>query len=76
MKNPKEKLESYRHLWADESGRYVLIQSDKDSQDLETCLVYDLETKTALLEEDDDVYREVKSRLAQKGVPMLSAIPQ
>jgi hypothetical protein len=76
MKNLNEKLESYRYLLEDGSGRYVLIQSDKGSQELETCLVYDLETKTALLEEDDDLYSEVKSRLAEKGVPMLSAIPQ
>lgn len=75
MKNQNEKLESYRYLWEDESGRYVLIQSDKDSQELETCLVYDQETKMVLLEEDDDVYREIKRRLAEKGIPMLSALP-
>jgi len=75
VKDMDEKLESYRYVWADESGRYVLLQSDPGNQDLETCLVYDLVTKTGLLEEDDDVYRELKTRLAQKGVPMLSAVP-
>ena len=71
----KDKLISYRHLWEDDSGRYVLIQTDQASQDMETCLVYDMETKTALLEEDDDVYREVKKRLAEKGVPVMPKVP-
>jgi hypothetical protein len=76
MKNHQDKVENYRYLWENSSGRYVLIQTDKSrGQEMETCLVYDLETKAALLEEDDDVYREVKTRLAGKGVPVLLARP-
>lgn len=75
MKDLTGKLESYRHLLEDDSGRYVLIQILSGSQGVETCVVYDLATKTGLIEEDDDVSRELKYRLAAKGVPMLSTIP-
>jgi hypothetical protein len=51
MKNLEEKLKDYGDVLEDQSGRYVLIQSVRRSQDYETCMVYDLETKTGLLEE-------------------------
>jgi hypothetical protein len=76
MSKSEETADRYRELLQDASKRYVLVQSDPNSKDLETCLVYDLETKTALLEEDDDVYRELKTRLAQNGVPILLSIPR
>ena len=72
----KDKLANYSYLWEDEPKRYVIIRTIMGSQDLETCLVYDLQTKTALLEEDDDVYREIKRHLAEKGVPMVTTIPK
>ena len=73
MKHLDEKLETYRYVWEDASGRYVLIQSVKGSQTHETCLVYDLETKRALPEKDDDVSRELKRRLAEKSIPIFPA---
>lgn len=72
----RDNVENYRHLWEDQAGRYVLIQAVAGGHSHETCVVYDLESKTGLIIEDDDVADQVKKRLADKGVPMLSTIPR
>jgi hypothetical protein len=70
-----DNIENYEYLWDDQTGRYVLIQAVLGSQLLDTCVVYDLTSKTGLIIEDDDVAKQVKKRLADKGAPMLSDIP-
>ena len=69
-------LQSFSYLWEDETGRYVLIQGVSGSQSHDTCVVYDLESKTGLLIEDDELAVEVAKRLAEKGVPMLPDLPR
>lgn len=69
-------IQRFSYLWEDQTGRYVLIQSVPGSLSHETCVVYDCESRTGLLIEDDDVAVEVTKRLADKGVPILAAIPQ
>ena len=75
MNHLDEKLEVYRDLWNDRSGRFVLVQSIDGSLDYATCLIYDMETKTGLLEEDDELYLELQRRLSMNGVPMLAKTP-
>ena len=65
----------FEYLWEDRSGRYVLIQAYAGSDNHETCVVYDLFTKTGLIIENDDIAVEVTKRMVEKGFPMLFAIP-
>jgi hypothetical protein len=72
----KETIEDYAYLLNDTSGRYVLVQAGPDeSRELCTCLVYDTNTNTALLIEDDELSLEVKTALQKSGVPMLPNVP-
>jgi hypothetical protein len=73
--NMLDTFENYSFLWEDETGRYVLIQVIPDSDRYETCVVYDMESKTGLIIEDDEIALLVKKRLAQSGVPILDKIP-
>ena len=70
-----ETLENYSFLWEDETGRYVLIQVIPNGG-YETCVVYDLESRTGLIIEDDDIALLVKKRLMEKEVPVLDNIPK
>ncbi|MFO0852429.1 MAG: hypothetical protein U0871_28290 [Gemmataceae bacterium] len=69
-------LQSLSYLWEDGTGRYVLVQAVSGGQSYDTCVVYDLESKTGLLIENDDLADEVKRRMAEKGVPMLPDLPR
>ena len=70
-----ETLEQYAYLWDDRAGRYVLIQAVEGSERVETCVVYDLESKTGLIIEDDSLALQVKVRMEAAGVPILKNIP-
>jgi uncharacterized ParB-like nuclease family protein len=72
----EEKLEDFRELWEDASGRYVLIQVMTGSTDPTTCVVYDMHTRAGLLIEDDDLAIRVKTRMAASGVSMLREMPK
>ena len=71
-----EAIDDYAYLWTDTSGRYVLVQTgNDDSTELETCLVYDRETDSVLLIEDDSVSLAVMKRLHELGISILPNVP-
>lgn len=74
--NTNETIEDYAYLLNDASGRYVLVQSGPDeSQELSTCLVYDRNTDSALLIEDDVLSLRIMTLLRNSGVPILPNLP-
>lgn len=72
----KETMKDYEYLFADKTGRYVLVQTgEEDSMDVTTCIVYDKETAAGLIIEDDELSESVKVRLLSEGSPILPNIP-
>ncbi len=72
----KDNLENYQDLIDDESGRYVLIQTVKGSDEVETCVVYDKQTRTGLIVEDDEIFLQLKTKLREQGIPILDELPK
>jgi hypothetical protein len=70
------RLGEYRDLVEDRSGRYVLVASTGVLPcDPVSCLVYDCQTETALIVEDDDVFVMLNEALIARGAPVLAKFP-
>ncbi len=70
-----DSVESYRHLWEAPPGKYFLIQTMKGSNTCQHCVIYNKDTKCALIIEDDLIAKFVMEMMVDNGVPVVDAIP-
>lgn len=65
-------ISKYEEYWINANGTYVLVSL---AGTVETAVVFDKETKSAIIIEDNNIAIEVAKRMYEAGVPLLTRIP-
>ena len=65
--------EEWKRLWTTDAGKYVLVRVDTDVQP--AFVIVERATKTALIIEDDDTYRQVVDEMQRAGVEQTDTFP-
>lgn len=68
-------IDSFSPLWGSEAKKYVLVRLRPGSTELNDCLIFNRETKSAKLIEDAELALEVRRRMVDAGVEIVSKMP-
>jgi|GEM_PF-6669260 len=69
----KDDEEKYRSMWSTQLQDHVVLLAGAKVPD--DCIVYDRRSRTALAMDDDQLNREIVSKLVEAGAPVLRDIP-
>lgn len=64
-------IDHFRYLWDGSDDRWVLLKSTRSA----IPVIFNTADRTALIVEDDDVYRQVVSKMIAAGKEVLDQIP-
>ena len=66
-------VENYKHLWDGSAPAWALVQVNPDKTGEEPrYAIFNTETKRALSIRDDEIYAEVKKKMLENGVSIVS----
>ena len=66
-------IDDYKYLWDGSSPAWSLVQVNPDNAgEVPRYSIFNVETKRALLIRDDEIYAEVKKRMMERGVSIIS----
>lgn len=66
-------VEDYKHLWDGSTQTWALVQVNSDKKGEEPrYAIFNTETKRALSIRDDKIYAEVKKKMLENGVSIVS----
>ncbi|QSQ26147.1 hypothetical protein JY651_14965 [Pyxidicoccus parkwayensis] len=69
------KLEKYSYLWDGSSPEWVLVVVGQDKSGQEPrYVIFNLRDRTALLIEDDKLSEEIKRRMIESGVRVVTSL--
>lgn len=71
----KDKLIEFKNLWTSDVTKYVLLRTGHGPDGQQRFMIFNMETRMALVIEDEEVSREVKRRMHQAGVPVVDRAP-
>jgi hypothetical protein len=66
-------LDDFRYLWEAPTTRYLLLRVP--GRPINEAMVFDPETRTMMLIEDDDLYRQVTERMLEAGFSVVDDPP-
>jgi hypothetical protein len=71
----ENKIEEFNYLW-DASSSWALLNINSDEPEKEPVyIIVETETSQALLISDNNLYRNVKKMMLEKGVRIISSLP-
>lgn len=65
-------ITSWAHIWELCRDDYVLLRVDDTGDPVDGCLIYDMHTGASELIEDDEIYRAIKLRMLDAGIPVVT----
>lgn len=71
----KQQSDEFAPLWGSEAKNYVLVSVQPPSTDLQHCVIFDRQRKSAMLIEDPELALEVMRRMVESGVEIVSTLP-
>ncbi|MDX1945526.1 MAG: hypothetical protein SFU86_08955 [Pirellulaceae bacterium] len=72
-----EDIAEFGHLWSlDAQHHYCLIYLRSGAVELERCVIFSRNARTAKLISDDQLATEVKRKMVEAGVPILRSLPE
>jgi hypothetical protein len=70
-----KEIDKFSPLWGVDAKKYVLLRLHRNSSELKDCLIFNKETKSAKIIEDAELALEVRRRMVEAGVEMVSELP-
>ncbi len=71
----EDKLARFENLWTVDAAKYALVRVGGEAGDLSRFIIFNVETRTAMVIEDNDLSQLVKRRMKDAGVPLLNRLP-
>jgi hypothetical protein len=71
----KQQFDEFAPLWGSEAKGYVLVSVQPTSTDLQHCVIFNRQRKTAKLIEDPELALEVMRRMVDAGVEVVAELP-
>ena len=65
-----DEIDTFGYLWSSPNGPWVLVAIEGDTT---LPVIFNQETRVALIVEDDDLYRAVVERMRDVGIRTISA---